>query len=41
MGDLEKLVAFPLDKAPTVDQVKELNSIVAETLKDISKKQSK
>jgi hypothetical protein len=39
MADIEKLVAFPLDKAPTADQVKELNMLAADTLKDITKKQ--
>ena len=39
MADIEKLVSFPLDKAPTVDEVKELNKLAAETLKEISKKQ--
>lgn len=38
LGDIEKLITLPLDKAPTVDQVKELNATVAETLKDISRK---
>jgi len=39
MADIEKLVAFPLDKAPTVDEVKELNKLATDTLKEISKKQ--
>jgi hypothetical protein len=39
MADIEKLVSFPPDKAPTADEVKELNKIAADTLKDISKKQ--
>ena len=39
MADIQKLVAFPLDKAPTAEQVKELNVITAEALKEISKKQ--
>jgi hypothetical protein len=39
MGDIEKFVSFPPDKAPTVDEVKELNKLAADTLKEISKKQ--
>jgi hypothetical protein len=39
MADIEKLVAFPLDKAPTLEQVKDLNKLAADTLKDITKKQ--
>jgi hypothetical protein len=39
MGEIEKFVAFPLDKAPTVDDVKTLNKLAADTLKEISKKQ--
>jgi hypothetical protein len=39
MGDIQHLIAFPLDKAPTVDEVKELNKLASDTLKDISKKQ--
>ncbi|MEP6671533.1 MAG: hypothetical protein ABJF10_20390 [Chthoniobacter sp.] len=39
MADIERLIAFPLDKAPTVDEVKELNKLTTDTLKDISKKQ--
>jgi len=39
MADIGTLIAFPIDKAPTVDEVKQLNKLVADTLKDISKKQ--
>jgi hypothetical protein len=39
MSELEKLLAFPLDKAPSQEEVKELNKIVAETVKEIAKKQ--
>jgi len=39
MTDLEKLIAFPLDKAPTADEVKELNKLTADAVKEISKKQ--
>ncbi len=39
MGDIQHLIAFPIDKAPTVDEVKELNKLAADTLKDITKKQ--
>lgn len=39
MGDLQHLIAFPLDKAPTVDEVKQVNKLTADTLKDISKRQ--
>jgi hypothetical protein len=39
MADIEKIIAFPIDKAPTADQVKELNKMATETLKEISKKQ--
>jgi len=39
MADIQKLVAFPLDKAATAEQVKELNVITAEALREISKKQ--
>lgn len=39
MAEIGKFLAFPLDSAPTVDQVKQLNKLVAEAVKDISKKQ--
>jgi len=39
MADIEKFVAFPLDSAPTADQVKQLNVLVAGAVKEISKKQ--
>lgn len=39
MADIAALIAFPLDKAPTVDDVKALNKLAADTTKDISKKQ--
>jgi hypothetical protein len=39
MADIERFIAFPLDKAPTVDDVKQLNKLAADTLKEISKKQ--
>ena len=33
------LIAFPLDKAPSVDDVKQVNKLTSDTLKDISKRQ--
>jgi hypothetical protein len=39
MTEIEKLIAFPTDKAPTQEDVKELNKIAAETVKEIAKKQ--
>lgn len=39
MADLQHLLAFPLDKAPTVDEVKQVNKLASDTLKDISKRQ--
>jgi hypothetical protein len=39
MGEIEKLIAFPLDKAPGAEDVKQLNKLSAEAVKEISKKQ--
>jgi hypothetical protein len=39
MGEIERFIAFPLDKAPTVEEVKQLNRLAGETVKEISKKQ--
>jgi hypothetical protein len=39
MAEIEKFIAFPMDKAPSQDDVKELNKISAEAVKEIAKKQ--
>ena len=39
LADMQKIIAFPIDKAPSVEQVKALNKMATDTLKDISKKQ--
>ncbi len=39
MADIEKLIAFPLDKAPSAEDVKQLHKLAADAVKDISKKQ--
>jgi len=39
LADIEKLLILPPDKAPTAAQVKELNQLTTETLKEITKKQ--
>jgi hypothetical protein len=39
MADIEKFIAFPLDKAPSADDVKQLNKLATEAVKEISKKQ--
>ena len=39
MADIEKFIAFPLDKAPTQEEVKQLNKLASDAVKDISKKQ--
>jgi hypothetical protein len=39
MADIEKLIAFPLDKAPSQEDVKQLNKLASEAVKEISKKQ--
>jgi len=39
MADIEKIIAFPLDKAPSVGDVKNLNKMATDTLKEISRKQ--
>jgi len=39
MAEIEKFIAFPLDKAPSVEEVKQLNKLAAEAVKEISKKQ--
>jgi hypothetical protein len=39
LGDIEKLLAFPPDKAPSADQVKQISVLTSDALKDITKKQ--
>lgn len=39
MGEIEKFIAFPLDKAPSQDDVKQLNKLASEAVKEMSKKQ--
>jgi len=39
MADIEKLIGFPLDKAPSQEDVKQLNKVASEAVKEISKKQ--
>jgi len=39
MAEIEKFIAFPLDKAPSADDVKQLNKLAIEAIKEISKKQ--
>lgn len=39
MGEIEKLIAFPLDKAPSVEDVRQLNKLAADAVKEISRKQ--
>ena len=39
MAEIEKFIAFPLDKAPTAEDVKALSNLATEALKEISKKQ--
>jgi len=41
MGEIEKLTTFPLDKAPSADDVKQLNTLTSDTVKEITKKQTK
>ena len=41
MEDIQKLIAFPLDAAPPVADVKKLNTLSSEIVKEISKKASK
>ena len=41
MGELEKFIAFPLDKPPTADDLKQLSGLVAGIVKEITKKQTK
>ncbi len=41
MGEIEKFIAFPLDKAPSAEDVKQLSTLTAEVVKEISKKQTK
>ncbi len=41
MGEIEKLITFPLETAPSADDVKKLNTLTTETVKEITKKQSK
>jgi hypothetical protein len=41
MVEIEKLIAFPLDKAPTAEDVKALNTLINEVQKEITKKQTK
>jgi hypothetical protein len=39
MTEIEKLISFPLDKTPSVADVKQLNQLAADAVKDISRKQ--
>ncbi len=39
MTEIEKFIAFPADKAPSADDVKQLNKLAIEAIKEISKKQ--
>jgi hypothetical protein len=39
MAEIEKFIAFPLDKAPSKEAVVELNKLAGEAVKEISKKQ--
>jgi hypothetical protein len=39
MAQIEKFIAFPIDKAPTAEDVIQLNKLAAEASKEISKKQ--
>jgi hypothetical protein len=39
MADIEKFIAFPLDKAPSQEDVKQLNKLASDAVKEISKKQ--
>ena len=41
MGEIEKFTAFPLDKAPSADDVKQLNALAIEVVKEITRKQTK
>lgn len=41
MAEIEKFTAFPLDTAPTAEEVKQLSTLAAEVVKEISKKQTK
>ena len=38
---MEKFISFPPDKAPTAEDVKQLNTLVSEIVKEITKKQTK
>ena len=41
MGDLEKFIAFPIEQPPTAADLKQLSALVAEIVKEITKKQTK
>ena len=41
MVEIEKLIAFPLDQAASADDVKQVNKLAAEAVKEMSKKQTK
>lgn len=41
MVGLEKLIAFPPDHAPSAEDVKQLNSLTSEVVKEITRKQTK
>lgn len=41
MGELEKFIAFPPDKAPTAEELKQLSALITEMLKEITRKQTK
>jgi hypothetical protein len=39
LGEIEKLVSFPPDKAPTVDEVKKINESVGKVMTEIQSKE--
>jgi hypothetical protein len=41
MADIDKIIAFPLTSAPSAEDVKTLNALTAEVVKEISKKPTK
>jgi hypothetical protein len=41
MSEIEKLIAFPLDQTASADDVKQINKLAAESVKEMSKKQTK
>ena len=41
LAEMEKFISFPPDKAPSAEDVKQLNTLVSEIVKEITKKQTK